>query len=162
MPQAPKGESHRRWLISEMLFITYEIHVKHRADFPLRVEVLPQAGIGVHFPRRSPVVRFSILRSRIIKLHRREAAIPPPSEPACRRRAEPFEPSEPYEPFLFSPERQRTQPAAVRWPQPAPIGAPLLRPKVAEPSEFEPSGQRPVKLQNLFLLSEPSEPFFPP
>ena len=43
-----------------MLFITYEIKGKWRADFPLRVEVPPKAGIGVHFPRaEGPVCMFS-------------------------------------------------------------------------------------------------------
>ena len=43
-----------------MLFIIYEIKGKRRADFPLRVEVPLQAGIGVHFHGRSPVCMFSL------------------------------------------------------------------------------------------------------
>ena len=41
-----------------------------RRYFPLRGKWWRQPPIGVHFHERSEVLRFSILRSRIIKLHR--------------------------------------------------------------------------------------------
>ena len=48
-----RGRSHRRRLITVMLFITYEIKGRHRADFPLRGKWCA-APIGVYFHGPKP------------------------------------------------------------------------------------------------------------
>ena len=65
---------------------------EHRADFPLRVEVPPQAGIGVHFHRaEGPVCLFSPPDRAILRFYQnwRRRRPPQPSEPSEPSRRKP-------------------------------------------------------------------------
>ena len=101
---------------------------ERRANFPLRGKS-PQGNRGAFPSGVSPVIRFSIPQSGIIKLIARRA-IPPPSEP--------FEPFEPSEPFLPPQPFYTTHGDAV---------PPFFYLRRKPPPQ--PSAQRAVKLKNL-------------
>ena len=128
----------RKWPISKMLFITYEINVKHRADFPLRggkgTGVSDSRGCRGALRPENPVTCFplgEVVRSTKRRVfHRaagavvwlcREAAIPQPSAGGPSTFPfEPFEPSEPYEPYEPSRRRRVHEPS-----EPGPLRGPF-------------------------------------
>ena len=81
-------------LLAAQLLLSQAVQSIASLKSPPPGEMSPQATEGMHF--HAPQARlFGFAAERHIKLHRREAAIPQPFEPACQGQAEPSEPSEP-------------------------------------------------------------------